>query len=357
MTGKERVLRAIQFENPDRIPFMHPIPFFGDFFFMMNYPASDWVPKDGHGPYIHDVLYYLGNWRWKGHSLLERPSEHRKREDEFGCVRETVMADTVGEVTFNPLKSLEDVETFPFPDPHRPERFKTFERLVKLVARDKFIIGDLGVGLWERTHFLRGFAQAMEDLALAPEAIEKLLDRLLDEWHIGLVREYAARGCDGVMMTDDWGMQDRLMISPAMWRKIFKPRYSRLFEETHSQGMKFILHSCGRINDILEDLVEIKLDVLQKDDLEALGTDYLSENFSGRLCFLSPLDVQRTMPGLHGGAIGREIKKLIKKLGNKGGGLMGTAYMQPGAIGLTWEQFTVMQYYYFLHGHRRFKHT
>jgi uroporphyrinogen decarboxylase len=185
---------------------------------------------------------------------------------------------------------------------------------------------------------------------LRPAQMERLLDRLLDEWMIGLVEELGARGCDGVMMTDDWGTQQRLMISPKMWRRFFKPRYARLAEAIHDNGMKFIMHSCGQIKDIIEDLIEVGLDVLQKDDLEAIGTDYLAEHVSGRLCFLSPLDVQRIMPNADSHTLARETKKLIKRLGNKGGGLMGAAYMQPAPIGLTWGQFALVQYYLRLFG-------
>jgi uroporphyrinogen decarboxylase len=352
MTSRERVLRAIEFRNPDRVPYLHPVPFLSDFFFMVTYPAGDWQPAPGVAPYTHDILYTLGNWRWKEWTPANWPSKHIKREDEFGCVRETVMADTVGEVTFHPLSDLDKVDEFRFPDPHRPERFERFQSLAKVFGRDKFIIGDLGVGLWERAHFLRGFTEALEDLVLRPEKMERLLDRLTDEWLIGLVEEFGARGCDAVMMTDDWGTQFRLMISPKMWREFIKPRYARLADAIHKNGMKFFMHSCGQIKDIIDDLIEVGLDVLQKDDLEAIGTDYLAEHVSGRLCFLSPLDVQRIMPNADSHVLARETKKLIKRLGNKGGGLMCAAYMQPEPIGLTWGQFALVQYYTFLFGHR-----
>jgi hypothetical protein len=355
MTGRERVLRAIEFRNPDRIPFLNPVPALGDFCYMWVYPAGDWQPQPGHAPYIHDLLYAIGNWRWSEWSPANWPSKHIKKEDEFGCVREALTPDNVGEVTFNPLADLDAVDSFPLPDPRRPERFAAFERFVKIFGRGKFILGDLGVGLWERTHFLRGFTQAMEDFVLNPERLERLLDRLTDEWLIGLAEELGARGCDGVIMTDDWGTQHRLMISPAMWRRFIKPRYARLAEAAHDNGMKFFLHSCGMIKDIIDDLIEIGLDVLQKDDLEAIGTEYLAEHTAGRLAYMSSLDVQRIMPDAHGGAIGRETKKLIKRLGGGGGGLIGTAYMQPTAIGLTWAQFALMQYYFFLFGQRRAK--
>lgn len=350
MTSKERVLRAIEFRNPDRVPFAGPIPALSDIFFTMVYPAGDWQPDAGYAPFIHRLLYLIGNWKWDGWTpeALFRPA--MKQQDEFGCIRETRIADSVGEVVEHPMRDIDDLEAVRMPDPRRPERFETFRRLASMFGQDKFLLGDIGNGIWERAHFLRGFAEIMEDLAVRSESVERLLDRLVDEWFLGLIEERAALGSDGVIMTDDWGTQDRLMISPAMWRRIFKPRYARLIEAAHARGMKFILHSCGDIRPILEDLVEIRLDVIQKDDLECLGTEFLEKNFAGRICFMSPLDLQRTLPGANDRAIAWEVKKTIRRLGSKGGGIIGMIYMQPEAVGLTWRQFAVMQYYFWKYG-------
>lgn len=350
MNSRERVLRSIEFRKPDRTPILNPLPPLSDFFFIFAYPQSDWQPAEGNAPYIHDLLYLIGNWRWSKWTPLNWPGGNRMREDEFGCVREALTADTVGEVTVHPLADIEDSASLVFPDPCRPERFETFERLAATLGRGKFIIGDLGVGLWERVHFLRGFPEVMEDLALNPDAVARLLDRLIDEWFDGLCRELAARGCDAVMMTDDWGMQDRLMVSPAMWRKIFKPRYQRLFAVAHDLGMKFIMHSCGQIVDILDDLIEVGLDVLQKDDIEVFGTELLQEKYAGRICFLTSLDVQRTLPKASDADIRREIRTLIGRLGSKGGGLMSHFYTQPSAIGLTYRHFFLQQMWFMLYG-------
>jgi uroporphyrinogen decarboxylase len=353
MDGRERVLRAIEFREPDRLPLFSPILPLSDIFFMTYYPASDWQPAPGVAPYIHDLIYLAGNWRWREWTPFKMPSSIREHEDEFGCIRESLTADTVGEITGHPLKNIEDAAGFPFPDPHRPERFETFERLSKALGRGKFIIGDMGIGLWERAHFLRGFPEAMEDLALRPEHFGRLLDRLVDEWLLGLAAEYAARGCHGVLFTDDWGMQDRAMVSLPMWRRIFKPRYERLFNGIHALGMKSFMHSCGRITSLLDDFIDAGLDVVQKDDLEVIGIDHIAENYRGRICFLSPLDVQKTLPGADAHTIASETKRLIERVGSHGGGLIGTIVMAPTAVGISWRQIAIMQFCFILYGRAR----
>jgi uroporphyrinogen decarboxylase len=346
MTSKERVLRAIEFRGPDRVPFLSPIPALSDFFFLPLYPASYWQPQPENGPHINRWLYLLGNWRWKEATLSRWRTWDMPREDEFGCVWLAPMPENVGEVKIHPLKNIEDIDSLKIPDPHRSERFASFERFAKMWGKDKFILGELTNGPWERAHFLRGYAEIMEDLALRPDAVCRLLDRIVDEWHIGLIEEYARRGSDGVITPDDWGMQDRMMISPAMWRRIFKPRYARLIDAAHSRGMKFFLHSCGNVRAIIDDLVEIGLDALQKEDIESLYTRSLSESFSEQLCFLCPLDVQRTLPNVSNWGIPREVKKLIRRLSTPRGGFIGMITMSPEAINVPWSKIAQMHYYF-----------
>lgn len=350
MTSKERVLRAIEHRGPDRVPMLSPIPAFSDFSHIMVYPASDWQPKPGYAPNLHRALYLIGNWKWKEFTPSKLRDGWLLREDEFGCEWEAPEPENVGEANGHPLSAISQFDSMNLPDPHRPERYETFTKLTKILARDKFILGDLGNGIGERVRFLRGFEGIMEDYALRPEAVGEMMDRLIDEWYIGLIDELADRGCHGVMSPDDWGMQDRLMISPSMWRKIVKPRYARVIDAVHNRGMKFFLHSCGAIQAILDDFIEIGLDVLQKDDIECLGSANMEKKYAGKLCFLTSLDLQRTLPWIPEKDISREVKKLIARLGKQDGGIMCYTYMQPTAVGVSWLKMGLMCYYFALHG-------
>ena len=65
------------------------------------------------------------------------------------------------------------------------------------------------------------------------------------------IRLLAEIGCDGVMGYDDWGLQDRLMVSPRLIEQFFMPHYRENWALAHSLGMDVWLHSCGYIIDIL----------------------------------------------------------------------------------------------------------
>ncbi len=351
MTSRERVLRAIEFKTPDRVPFFAATPPISDIFFMPVMPARDWQPDDAYYPDIHPQIYAVSNWRYKKHlpSDLHRTVGY-ERQDEFGCVWKTILVNNKGEVIDSPLKSWDDLETLKFPDPDAPGRFAAFEVYRRLLARRSFVLGALDAGIFERCHLLRGFDKLMMDFALEPDKIARLADRLIEEWYLPMIDNFARFGCNGVMMLDDWGTQNNLLISPKQWRAIYKPRYKRLFDAAHARGLKFFLHSCGHIRAILPDLIEIGLDVIQKDDICFMGLDEFASEFGGKICFMGPLDMQRVMPGASYELIEQSVKDILRALATHGGGVIGSYYFQPEASGATWKQMFAMQAAYLQYG-------
>jgi len=332
------------------VPFASAVPGTTDVFMFAMMPARDWQPDKGYYPDIHPAIYYLGNWRYRKLLPIDVQSSKYERQDEFGCIWKTVIDNSIGEVFGHPLKNLGDVDDFKLPDPHAPGRFAAFEMYRRLFAGDSFVLGMLENGLWERMHFLRGFNNILLEIATEQEKVGRLADRLVDEWYIPIIRRFARYGCHGVIFTDDWGMQDRPMISPKSWREIFKPRYRRMFEAAHDEGLKAMMHSCGHIRAFLPDLMDAGLDVLQKDDLWFMGLDELAEEFAGKLCFMGMLDIQRVMPGASDRKVFEETRHLIRALGRHDGGLIGMYYAQPSATGCAWRQMLAMRAAFTLYG-------
>ena len=97
----------------------------------------------------------------------------------------------------------------------------------------------------------------------------------LTEYVIGLIQEWGKTDVSAMFLTDDWGSQDALMISPAMWRRHFKEYYRRIFAEVHRWGKDVMFHSCGNVASIIPDLIEVGVDVLdplQPGPLEPRGS-------------------------------------------------------------------------------------
>ena len=88
---------------------------------------------------------------------------------------------------------------------------------------------------------------------------------------IAQVDVYAQVGCDGVFFCEDWGTQERLLVSPTMWDRMFRWTFERLIERAHAHGMTVWMHSCGCVRDIIPTLVDLGLDVFQFSQPELTG--------------------------------------------------------------------------------------
>ena len=83
-----------------------------------------------------------------------------------------------------------------------------------------------------------------------------------DQTEGDVMRIAARHGFHGIHFADDWGTQTGMMISPALWRQLFKQRYARQFAVAHELGLHTWYHCCGEFGAIMEDFCEIGVDVL-----------------------------------------------------------------------------------------------
>ena len=307
MSEKEIVRRTILFQNPERLAIDLPDEYGTDIAWGEMCPSPDARPRNG--------------------------------RDEWGALWKNIKVSNLGEVKEFPLTDWADFKNLTIPDINDPSRWKNLEG-VREQFRDKFIIGR-GISIYERVHFIRGLANTWMDIYDSPEKLRELLD-ILVQMNVVAIERYASLGLDGYFFTDDWGLQDRLMISPDKWREIWKPCYERIYTAAHKAGLFTFLHSCGYIVDILDDLIEIGLDVIQMDQHENMGLQLLSERFAGRITFYSPVDIQNTMVYGSLDDIRAYCRKIVALLGRPQGGFIAMWYSDPKGVGHTQEAIDAM---------------
>jgi uroporphyrinogen-III decarboxylase len=117
------------------------------------------------------------------------------------------------------------------------------------------------VSIFEQLTKVQPIEEALMDLASEEPAMLRYLDRLVEFWLTEIERMMSA-GIDAVQFGDDFGTQDAPIISPAMFRKIFKRHYETLFAPVHKAGGKVFFHSCGHLDEILDELIDLGIDVL-----------------------------------------------------------------------------------------------
>jgi len=182
-----------------------------------------------------------------------------------------------------------------------------------------------GICLWQ-SWYVRGFEETLADCAADEGFYAELLDRFTD-LTLGLVDACAGIPADGIMMGDDWGCQQGVMIGPERWRRLVKPRYARIFDAIHAQGKIAVMHCCGSVADIMGDIVDIGLDVLESVQPEAAGMDPygLKKAWGDGITFWGGLGSQYTIPFDTPEAIRQEIRRLRAEMGKGGGYILAPA--------------------------------
>jgi uroporphyrinogen decarboxylase len=302
VTSREKVIRAVAMEGPSTLPL---------YFFNERKERSD----------IFQVDYA------EARDFAHRGSER----SEWGFVWERLDG-TMGQPKEPPLASWDAFRGYEAPDPEAPGRFDEAAGFRDLHP-DSYLIGSLGISGFNLVTFIRGFEGAMEDLYLERERIEALID-LVFGFEMSVIRRFGGHGLDAISFADDWGTQNALMISPALWRELFKERYRAQFDLVHSLGMSVYFHCCGQIREIIPDLIEIGADILNLNQPELFGVERLGAEFGGKVCFCCPVDHQTVAIRGDRREIFEYVRRLKASLGGPAGGLIG--YIEEyGSVGMS----------------------
>jgi hypothetical protein len=135
----------------------------------------------------------------------------------------------------------------------------------------------------------------------------------------------------GYVTTDDWGTQDTTFISPDLWRQVFKPRYKRVAYAVHESGYDFWLHSDGRIETIIPDMIEIGIEVFQFPQPSSIrDIKEFGQEFAGKAAFALYIDIQTTAPEGDLQKVKQEAIDLVEYWSNDfGSGIIATDYPDP----------------------------
>ena len=219
-----------------------------------------------------------------------------------------------------PLAGTEDLDAIAWPDPEAPDLLIDAQRTMAANDDARFVVPNLGFALFERAWSLRGYEQLNMDLALRPEWVAELLDRIT-AIQVRLIERYIALGVDGGYFGDDYGAQRGLLFSPRTWRRLFRPRLERMFAPFRAAGLPIIMHSDGDIQSILPDLVEIGLNCLNPAQPEVLDFAWLRRTFP-QLAYYGGLSTQHVLPNGTPEEVSAAVSHSIAVLADDSSGLL-----------------------------------
>lgn len=306
MTSRERVMATLDFTGPDRLPtnsWALPSAWIG---------REDAVtalrqryPDDMAGAPYDDPLYDLRLYQ-RGTFL-----------DAWGCRWVSLHDGFVGEVKEHPLADYDRLRDYQPPWEAIDVGWANVEN--GIAALHEKYIGCGGYNPFERMQFLRGTERLYLDLAEENDGLYALRD-LVFTFFRRYIERWLRFDVDGIHFSDDWGSQRGLLISPASWRRIFKPKYRELFEMIRNAGKRIFLHSDGNIADLFPDWVELGVDAINS-QVWCMGLETLRP-WAGRITFWGELDRQRLLPYGTPGDIRQAACRMVKAF-YRNGGLIG----------------------------------
>ncbi len=237
--------------------------------------------------------------------------------------------------------STKELEAFPWPDYTPAYRHEHLEESVGALHRDEwFVAGGLG-HIWETAWQITRMERLMEAMVLKPDFAGYIFDRITED-RVFMARRYAEAGCDMLRCGDDIGMQDRLMMSPRMWREWLKPRWAKVISAAKQVNPDILAwyHSDGNIEAVIEDLIEVGFDILNPVQPECMDPAQLKRCYGDRLAFWGCIGTQTTMPFGDPEEVRQAVRWTIEKVGYDGGLLIApTHVLEPD---VPWENIVAL---------------
>lgn len=193
-------------------------------------------------------------------------------------------------------------------------------------SKDRFRLGMLGPGVWEFFWHLRGYENALMDVAAEPAFAQGLCE-LMTEQTIAYINLVSDLPLDGIFLGDDWGGQNGVLLGPDLWRRYVKPSWEKVIEAAHAIDLPVFNHCCGSVAAIMPDVIEMGLDCLESVQPEAAGNDpYLFKKEYGKdITFWGGLGSQSIIPFGKPEDLTNEIQKLVREMGRGGGYILAPA--------------------------------
>jgi uroporphyrinogen decarboxylase len=356
MNHKERVLTALNHEEPDQVP----IDLGGRQTTFMVEAYEQFKSHLG----IYDLPTQMMSHKWQTTYVDEqvlnrfsidcrhvRPAMRSEPEltetddtkitfvDEWG-VKRIVDAGYASIIEY-PLQTatLEDLEAYEWPNPAEIFDYSSIRsQALQLHSEGQYgIVGNMGSpgNIFEQSWYLRGMPEFFMDLVDNKEFAHALMSKITEtrkqnaKQFLGEVGEYL----DVFQLADDLAMQNGPYMSPDLYREMIKPYQIELFQFVKSlTSAKLYYHSCGSITRLLDDLMEVGVDILNPVQVTADGmeTDQLKQRFGKSLSFWGAIDTTDLLPNGTADDVRKGVRKIIHDLAPGGGFVLASVHnLQP----------------------------
>lgn len=239
-------------------------------------------------PILGNHILQLGN----DIGFFDYLGDNRYR-DVFGVVWDRSIDKDIGDVKTIVLPEP-SLKGYTFPDPLDPRFFDNIESEIS-AKPDMFRCFQIGFSLYERAWTMRGMENLLMDFILNPDFVHELLDAICD-YNIRQVDKALEYDIDAVYFGDDWGQQHGLIMGYDIWKEFIYPRLKRMYGHVKDAGKYVMIHSCGDVDELFDDLIAIGLDSFNPFQPEVMDVYELLPRYRGRQTFHGGLSMQKVLP-------------------------------------------------------------
>lgn len=308
MNSYERVFAALNLEQPDHVPIFEGA--IADNIVEALIPGGDQC--DIVEKYDLDVIYLREAYHYE---LVD--TERGYFRDEWGIVMK-LEGDIMPTPVKHPIKNEADLKSFIPPNPRASHRLEKLNVAVKRFKGKKPVVlgmSDAFAIPWK----LRGMSEFLLDMALNPGFVKDIIEMVV-EYNCELIHYAAEIGIDIIRCTDDYAFNNGPMFSPEMWKEYVQPGLRQLVETAHGHGLKFVKHTDGLINKLIDPILETGIDALHP--IEPLPNQSLADykkKYGHRLCLIGNVDCKKALTSGSREAVIEDVRRCIREGADNGG--------------------------------------
>ena len=319
MTKKEVMYRALGFDDPPYTPWA--VGF--------TVPAAAELEAHYGGPIAERMHNHIVGISWHHHEF--EPVGAERYRDRFGVVWDRSVDKDIGVICDPPIPEP-TLADYRFPDVDLGELDR---QLAEVCAAhpEEFIQFSIGFSLYERAWTLRGMESFLEDVVLREAFAHELLDAIC-EFNCRLLDVAVRHPIDGVHFGDDWGCQRGLILGYDRWAEFIRPRFARMCKKGRDAGKFVSMHSCGMVQELFGDLVEMGLGCFNPFQPEVMDVFEMKRRWHGKLAFHGGLSTQKLLPYGTPDEVREMTARLLAGVGAGGGYVFAPSHAVPGDVPL-----------------------
>jgi len=313
LSGRERILTALQRREPDVVPHME---------LWLNPIVAEKIIPGGsiedltESLDIDGIAYYTVSM--EKYEVLDQSKGIIR--DKWGVIKRDTGQTTPHPIEA-PIKSEKDLESYVPPDPDDPSRYEPLKKMVERFKGERAVVAIIEQPFM-RVNEMRGAEDHFVDMIINPDLLLQLNEIVVDH-HLKVLGNFIEMGADIICFSGDLATKDGPMASPQHLEKFGISPLGELVQFVHSRGVPCILHSDGNIMPIMEMLLGTGgIDGLHPiDPVAGLDIGVVKEQYGDRVCLIGSIDCGPLMMRGTKEQVRQAVKENIRKAG-KGGGLI-----------------------------------